>query len=588
MSATHLKTIILIPSRYDKRGVLVYRRGLMPNSTAGFVAGMCEDYNRRRPGGPHVDWSIFDEHVETSVTEELLQQWRAQAADGRLLILVSGIQTNNYPRARDLCLMARKLDIPVVAGGVHLSCHGPSVEFLLSCGVSVSLGEAEPFFDDILDDAMAQQLQPLYRIGEGVGVRVKTSASDIRVPDLQRLPFPEIPRSYINKFVRRQVHVDTSRGCPFMCTFCAVKNVFGRSVRSREPEELVRWMADQVRHNGIRWFDFTDDNFTRSPKHLEVLEGLARLREEEGLQFSLKMMLDVESTCYLHDDSARGEATRKFLALSQRAGIRKVYIGIETTTEETMREIKKSVNRPRHGSEEDGHARLIERFRVAMEAWHSIGATVGSIIMLGLNGDTRTSGVRGARDANAIGVDFAFFAWVTPLPGAENYADAVAEGRLRHHDFNSYFYEPMLTHPKLQFDDLVAMVDEGTKEFYSIANIARRIWRSVLDPRRPRTVAPIEYMTRQVLPMIGKMSRLFVIQQVTGGIFRRGAKYCAQRVVVTDEEARAYYLPNVAPRPRTLPLSMLNDGNLESLPILQHHETGSPVPMGLAAAQEYA
>jgi radical SAM superfamily enzyme YgiQ (UPF0313 family) len=572
VSKPPLKAIVLIPSRYDRKGVMVYRLGLMPNSTAGFVAGMCEDYNRRHPDGHRIDWSIFDEHVETSVTEAILQEWKSRAADGRLLLLVAGVQTNNYPRARDICLTARKLGIAVVAGGVHLSCHGPSVEFLLSCGVSVSLGEAEPFFDEILDDALAQRLKPLYRIGDGEGISVKTSASDIRVPELTRLPFPAIPPSYIRKFVRRQVHVDSSRGCPFLCTFCAVKNAFGRSVRSRDPEELVAWMADQVRTKGIRWFDFTDDNFTRSPRHLEVLEGLARLREEEGLRFSVKMMLDVESACYVHHDSARGRATREFLDLCQRAGVRKVYIGIETTTPEAMREINKAVNRPRHTNLSDAHKQLIERFHVCMEAWHSIGATVGSIIMLGLDADTRESGVRGARDATAIGVDYAFFAWVTPLPGAENYARAVERGTLRHHDFNSYFYEPVLRHPTLGVDDLVEMVDEGTQAFYSLGNVAHRIKSAVFDRARPRTVAPVEYITRQILPMIGNMSRLFVMQQVTGGILRRGARHCAARVVVTDEEARAHYLPGVEVRPRTLPASMLDDGNLESLPILQHHE----------------
>lgn len=578
--------MIVIPSRYDQKGVMVYRLGLIPNSTAGFIAGLCEDYNRRHPDKARIAWTIFDEHVETSVTEQLLGEWKAQVDAGRLLLLVAGIQTNSYPRARDICLMARKLDIAVVAGGVHLSCHGPSVEFLLSCGVSVSLGEAEPFFDEILDDALAQRLKPLYRIGEGVGVSVKTSASDIRVPELTRLPFPEIPRSYIGKFVRRQAHVDSSRGCPFLCTFCAVKNAFGRSVRSRDPRELVAWIADQVRKNGIRWFDFTDDNFSRSPRHLEVLDGLAELREKEALKFSLKMMLDVESTCYANEDSARGEATNKFLKLCQRAGVRRVYIGVETTTDDTMREIKKAVNRPRHTLESNTHQKLLERLRLSMEAWHSIGATVGSIIMLGLDADTRGSGVRGARDAHTIGVDHAAFVWVTPLPGAENYAQAVARGTLRHHDFNSYFYEPILRHPTLSADDLVEMAAEATREFYSGRNVVRRIRRAIFDTSRPRTVAPLEYIARQITPMIGKISNVFVIQQFTGGMFRRSARHCAPRVAITNEEARAHYLPDVEVRARTLPESMLDDGDLESLPILQHHAMDR-VLVPLPAAQDH-
>jgi hypothetical protein len=71
--------------------------------------------------------------------------------------------------------------------------------------------------------------------------------------------------------------------------------------------------------------------------------------------------------------------------------------------------------------------------------------------------------------------------------------------------------------------------------------------------------------------MIGKMNRMFVIQ-LTGGLFRRGARHCARRVAVTDEDARAYYLPNDALRPRRVPASMLDEATMESLPILQHHD----------------
>lgn len=565
-----VRAVVLIPSRYDQKGVMVFRLGLVPNSTAGFIAGLCEDYNQRHPGGTHVDWRIFDEHVQTSVTPEILHQWQSETVASRLLLLIAGVQTNNYPRARDICLMARREGIAVVAGGVHLSCHGPSVDFLVSCGVSVAIGEAEPFFDQIIDDAAAKQLKPLYRIGRGVGRPSKTSASDIQVPDLDHVPFPEIPRSYLRRFVHRQIHVDSSRGCPFLCTFCAVKNAFGRTVRSRNPDELVAWMGNQVRRNGIRWFDFTDDNFTRNPRRLEVLEGLAGLREN-GLRFSLKMMLDIEATCYVHEVSARGAATRNFLDLCRRAGVRHVYIGIETTTDESLKEIKKNVNRARHTATSEQDEGLIKRLGIGVAAWRSIGATTACIIMLGLDSDTRESGIRGGVDADTIGIDYASFLWVTPLPGADNYPQAVTRGALLHRDFNAYFYEPILRHPSLTTEDLIRMVDEGTQEFYSARKVTVRIGNALLGRNRPRAVAPLQYAVRQIVPMIGKMRRLLVMQQVTGGVLRRGARHCAPRAVIGDEEARAYYLPGIAPPPRQLPASMLDDASMESLPILQHH-----------------
>ena len=74
------------------------------------------------------------------------------------------------------------------------------------------------------------------------------------------------------------------------------------------------------------------------------------------------------------------------------------------------------------------------------------------------------------------------------------------------------------------------------------------------------------------VPAAGFMVRLFVIQQVTGGLFRRGARHSAPRVAISDEEARAHYLPRLAPLPRRIPASMLDEARMESLPILRHHQ----------------
>ena len=82
------------------------------------------------------DYEFFDEHVREAVTPALLRRWR-DAAEGRgqrFVVMLCGVQTVTYPRARDIALMARRDGIDVLAGGVHLSAHGPSVDFLVSCG----------------------------------------------------------------------------------------------------------------------------------------------------------------------------------------------------------------------------------------------------------------------------------------------------------------------------------------------------------------------------------------------------------------------------------------------------------------------
>ena len=62
----------------------------------------------------------------------------------------------------------------------------------------------------------------------------------------------------------------------------------------------------------MRYFGFIDDNFLRNPLHLEVLEGLAKLRAG-GRRFQIGLMLDVEAACY-----ARGEREERAAGTSSR------------------------------------------------------------------------------------------------------------------------------------------------------------------------------------------------------------------------------------------------------------------------------
>ena len=55
-------------------------------------------------------------------------------------------------------------------------------------------------------------------------------------------------------------------------------------------------------------------------------------------------------------------------------------------------------------------------------------------------------------------------------------------------------------------------------------------------------------------------------------------------IVVTDEEARTHYLAGAHVRPRTLPDSMLDDGELASLPILQRHQIAVSLFWGIQIA----
>ncbi|MGI9432128.1 MAG: B12-binding domain-containing radical SAM protein, partial [Myxococcota bacterium] len=477
-----LSAVLMAPSRYDEKGVLVFRFGINQNGSLSTLAGLVKDYNRRHEGRREIRCEIFDEHVREPVTAKLLEAWRDEAASRgeRFVLLLCGVQTPTYPRARDVALTAKSLGIDVLAGGVHLSCHGPSVEFLARSGVSVGIGEVEPIWDEVMEDAFSGTLRPLYRLDAAQGVRVKTAVEDITATDLPTAPFPDMPRRYLGSYLNPRHHyIDTSRGCPYVCTFCAVKNTFGRTMRSRDPDALVAWMTERVENGDADWFTFTDDNFVRNPLHLEVLEGLAKARER-GTDISVALILDVEASCYAREDSKRGERTRHFLEMCQKAGVSNVFIGLDSTNDAALREMKKNQNRDRGAKPEDVHRAILERYRVAVRAWQEIGASVECGYILGFDADGVGAGKQAADDMVAIGVDIVTFYLLTPLPGAEDYARALQQGTLLETDFNEYFRNrTMVGHPVLAPEELDAELAGAVRSYFSWPRVVARLARGL-------------------------------------------------------------------------------------------------------------
>jgi radical SAM superfamily enzyme YgiQ (UPF0313 family) len=585
-----LRTVLIAPSRYDERGVVVFRLGISPNGALGALAGLAEDYNRRHAGRSRIEYDFFDEHVREPVTVELLRSWRdaAAAAGQRFVVMLCGVQTVTYPRGRDIALMARREGIEVIAGGVHLSGHRPSVDFLLSCGVHIAVGEVEPIWDEIVEDALNGRLNAIYRIGADQGMQVKTVSSYMTVPDIAAVPFPHIPPDALRRYVHpSQLFIDSSRGCPFLCTFCVVKNVFGRTVRGRDPVTLAAWMIERVRSGDANAFWLTDDNFVRSPHHRELLERLAEARSQR-LAFALSIILDVESSCYADDDSPRGERTREFLALCRAAGVAHVFMGLESTNDAVLQEMRKGVNRDRDEIHGDGGAdaeatrqRLVQRYRSAVRAWHGIGASVECGYILGFHADGPGAGRQAARDMVEIGVDIATFYLLAPLPGSEDYARAMRDGSLAEPDFNEYFRDrAMVSHPTLSAAELEAELRTAVRAIWSWPNVIRRLARRVLGVGGTRVTTPWAYAKRQLGCKAMVATGMLAYSQ--GGLFRRRPVPGGQRHAVSDDEARRVYLGATV---AAVPVARAGvDASMESLPIYLGRLAGDAPAIGQVQA----
>ena len=546
-----LRVYFVKPSKYDDRGrVAWFWKGVLPNNTLTVLAALNEAYNRlHADAGVHLETVIWDEQVDGPVVPDTIRAIaERQREDGvEVIVGLAGVQTNQYPRGRDLALQFRQAGFPVLFGGFHVSGYPESRAFLESCGITTVVGEAETIWADILDDYLRGELRPSYSVTEGI--RAKTGAGEVTVPRLTEAQLPAIDEAYLRRFTSRSMTtVDTSRGCPFTCSYCSVKNVMGRTMRARDPESVVRWIRDAAARHGIDSLFIVDDDFFRSPSWEPILQGMAEYRRQGG-QLSFMMQVDAEAAAFDElepgeQPSTQRQKCERFLRLAAAAGCYSAFIGFETFNPQNLLAASKVQNltkEHRHRKDDVGSAlaAVKEKYRRVCRNWHRHGVAVHCGYMIGFPFDEPESGKQAARWLLDIGVDLASFFVVTPLPGTEDHDKAVREGTIADSDFNQYDSQHMVSrHPRMTVAQVERAYREAYRAFYSVKNTLR----ALLTRHR---VAGLTRVARQA--MLRQWLYYFYSYRagrhpMLGGIWQRHVPPEGRRQVVTDEEARAHYL----------------------------------------------
>jgi radical SAM superfamily enzyme YgiQ (UPF0313 family) len=547
-----VRVYFIKPSRYDDRGrVQHFWRGVLPNNTLTVLAALNESYNRRHASGAvHLETVLWDEQVDGPVVADTVRAIGEKGVEDGVEVLIglAGVQTNQYPRGRDLALQFKRAGFPVLFGGFHVSGYPETRAFLESCGITTVVGEAETIWDDIVDDFLRGALRATYSVTDGI--RAKTGGADITVPLIGEAQLPAISQAYLRRFTSPgMTTIDTSRGCPFTCSYCSVKNVMGRTMRARDPEAVVRWIRDAAEHHGIDSLFIVDDDFFRSPSWEPILEGMAALRRE-GRPLSFMMQVDAEAAAF--DELKPGEQAssqrrkcERFLELAAAAGCYAAFVGFESFNPDNLLAATKVQNlakeHRRRGSEHTGAAlaAVKEKYRRVCRNWHRHGVAVHCGYMIGFPFDGPESGREAAAWLREVGVDLATFFVVTPLPGTEDHDKAVREGTIADWDFNQYDSQHMVSHhPRMTIPQVVQAYRDAYLRFYSVRNTLRSL------------------LTYHRTPGLSWMSRGSMLRQhlyyfysyragrhpMVGGLWQRDVSPDARRRVHTDEEARAHYL----------------------------------------------
>jgi radical SAM superfamily enzyme YgiQ (UPF0313 family) len=353
--------------------------------------------------------------------------------------------TSTAPRAYEFARAARRAGIPVVMGGPHVTFLPD--EALKHCDYAFR-GEADDQIVDLVRCIESlRDIQSFPSLSYHTGDTVVHNPPSKNCPDLDSLPAPDL--SVVEGFDRiakgnKVVPIQTSRGCPFDCTFCSVTKMFGRTYRFRSTENVM----SELRAIRNRWVFFYDDNFTANRERAKELCH-TMTRENLGFHWSAQVRCDAANDPELLDMMAQ-------------AGCSYVYIGFESVNSNVLKNYDKRQS--------------VEQMEFAIREFHKRHIRIHGMFIFGGDLDTSETFRETVRFARSHHLESAQFMILTPLPGTPVFDEMDRQGRLLSRDWSLYDCHHVVFEPKnmstfeLQVETLRAFC-----RFYSLGSALRRL-----------------------------------------------------------------------------------------------------------------
>ena len=282
----------------------------------------------------------------------------------------------------------RRRGIPVVMGGLHVTSLPD--EALEHCSAIV-IGEGEPLWPRLLADFERGAMQRIYR------------SDPAGLYDLRDAPVPRFDLLDPEKYNR--ITVQTSRGCPHKCEFCASSILLTTRYKLKPVVKVIAEIHAIKRIWSRPFIEFADDNSFVSRAHYKEL---------------LRAMIP-EKLRWFTEADIRVAEDDELLGLMRDSGCRQVLIGLESPRRESLAGIETASN---------WKERQFERYMTAIERIQSRGITVNGCFILGLDGDTPEVFNEVFEFVRASGLYEVQVTMLTAFPGTSLYRRLKNEGRI--------------------------------------------------------------------------------------------------------------------------------------------------------------
>jgi radical SAM superfamily enzyme YgiQ (UPF0313 family) len=363
----------------------------------------------------------LDDDFEVTLQDEHVEALKLDDAPDLVVIQV---YITSARRAYQLADLYRSRGSYVVLGGLHVTSLPSEAA---AHADSIFLGPGEDTWPAFLSDYRAGHPRKIY-------------ISRIRTLD----GLPKIRRDLIKRnFYLVPNSIVVSRGCPHSCDFC-YKEAFFEGGRGFYTQRVDDALAEIERLPG-RHLYFLDDHLFGDARFAEALfdgmRGMNRLWQAAGTVQSV----------------LRPRLLEKAVA----CGLRSLFVGFETLSEDNLREQRKPQN-------------LGKDYGAAIRRLHDLGVMVNGSFVFGMDGDDGMVFDRTVEWAIGQGIETATFHILTPYPGTALYDRMLKSGRMLHTDWDLYDTRHAVYRPaRMTTEVLEEGYGRAYHEFYRWSSIFR-------------------------------------------------------------------------------------------------------------------
>ena len=316
-------------------------------------------------------------------------------------------------RAYEVADRFRSKGIPVVLGGLHPSSVPDEA---IQHADAVVIGEAEGTWPTLCRDFLNGKMKRFYKIDDH--------------PSMENLPIPRRDLLDIKKYFPIQI-IETSRGCPFACDFCAVSSFYGGKFRYRpikDVEREIKMVSEQPVRKGLARFKspyprdaifFADSNIIGNKAYAKEL-------------FNMLIPYKVKWQSYSTISIARDD---ELLKLAQKSGCVSLAIGFESVSQDNLNKMGKSFNKAAD-------------FEWQIKKIHDHGIGIMASFIFGLDSDDVSVFEKTLKFINKNKIDSSFFLISTPLPNTVLHKKLEAEGRIIDRNWDNYDCTHVVFKPK--------------------------------------------------------------------------------------------------------------------------------------------